>query len=181
MNKDFVKTCWFVPPPQNFDAPFEHQGSFFADSWNDIKRQNCLDWLKNQGMDTFTPWMANWDPRCKVNFFLDTYCGAIDYAKSNHAKDWFKLIHNIGAKIVPMLWVADEHKNEYVCHDERHPTFIELVMESLDEFVEGWMLGCESTRYFDIKQHNDLLKIMRQYTNKPVGSHIQWHTDDPLQ
>lgn len=144
----------------------------------DMRRAH-LDWCSKYGCDTVVLCMNNEDI---MSLFRDGYMRNFDDARVNIFAEYIFQIHRLGGQVILAFWDGPAIPNGKYhpileCMD-RHEQFIKIVVEACNEYVAGYLIGCETNRYFSTEIVEAAIAVTKQYCgNKPVGTHEQWNPD----
>lgn len=166
-----LKTSLFVPRNGGIDQTW----CFFSSAWDDRRREECAAWLIREKMDTMVFLLDDNDPNNPVSFWKKgIYCGEPDLARVDMLLRWCRLASENGWNLIPTLF-CDEDKNAGMrAQWNKHADYLFQAAAVLNPFVKGWLIGLESSEYFNAHQVDQLVAALRPFTPHPIGTHMQW-------
>lgn len=162
-----LKTCLFFDGGDSW--------SFFARTFNDAKRQRCIDSIASGGGNSILFLLTNEDRNNPVNFFQDGYGGTVDMGQLTILENWVRRIASVGGACWPVFF-CDENFNASIRNApwEVHQRAIPLFVAHLRPYVPGFVIGLESSEYFDKDRHNQFYDLIKYVApDRYVVTHTQ--------
>lgn len=176
MSVTLVRNCLFFPDSH---GEIQDTWSLFADDANDAYRNRAVAWAASQGLDTLVMVLNH---ERKTSMFQKQYMGPLDMNKVNMALQFITSKAKEGWKIVPAWFDGPETNPKYgpiLNQWDKHEAFIQAACNSLNPYVAGYLIGCETNRYFSTEQVEQLVAWTKKYSNgKPVGTHMCWKPNE---
>ena len=174
MSELLVKNCLFFTDKR---GEIQDTWSLFADDANDEYRQRATDWNLSHGMDTILFTLNN---EGKTSMFKKAFMGELNWDKLAVVDRWLRKWQSHGFKIVPAFYdgpqVADGKYHPIIDRPmEQHQAFLKAAVGYLNQFAVGYVLGCETNRYWGTSTVNTLVETIKSHAaGKPVGTHMCW-------
>jgi hypothetical protein len=175
-----AKTCLFYP----YNGEVQATWNLFARGSDEANRCACLKWFRAQNLNCITFFLNNPDAADGnlVSFFGDDLVAnygrieCLDWKRVETLIYWMDTFNSAGIMCVPCLYCDDG--NYIVTQDwAKHDAFLKLCLQSLNNRVAGWIIGCESNKWTDpVNRVQTFYNMAKQYTNLPVGSHLQGYS-----
>ena len=153
--------------------------SFLSYKLPEKYRTTCAQFLHDHNAKAATPLLNNTDPVAPVSFFVnDEYGGTVDRPRVDAMIKWFIKLKQDNFVIVPTIFCDNPWDENVVRFFDRHPSVFKMICNALDPYVDGYIIGLESSEYLSAEQVNQAVALMKQHTTHLVGTHMAWDYDD---
>ena len=139
-------------------------------------REAHLQWCIKHGCNTVLLCLNN--EEC-MSLFRNGYMKTWDMAKVNMTLNYIKRIKSLGGLVAIALYDGPaipgaKYHPIIDCPDEMHAQFIQIVCQALNPYVDLWVLGCETNRYWSIDKVETAIGFIKQCSPfRFVGTHEQ--------
>jgi len=138
-----------------------------GDSW----RHQLVRWHETNNLNTMIFLTYNRDPNCHVNPFIQTYGPNVDWAE---AAKWLNRLEpgKHGANLIPCLFCDDDPGTARNVAFQNY--YVPAACVALGPYSRAICLGLEMTEQFSNESIERIAAICRNYTDKPLGIHLQY-------
>lgn len=180
-----VKQCLFP----KYSASPKSTWDFFGTTVTEQEREAMVNWLAANGMNGMI-FLLSAGEQCpsEVCFWKDRDWGG-DYPyweRLEILRKWAMTFRGAGAAFIPCFF-CDGNESADIRNAPWHKQVhaFQLLTAILNPYVPGYLIGLESSEYFDTDQHVKFLSLLRSCTQafpaqKYIGTHIQWNGHNPL-
>jgi len=151
---------------------------YLARNCSDADRQAMVAWQVAHGMNTmiFLTYARGGD--CVVNPFVQTYGPDVDWAEASR---WLELLapgKSPGVNLVPCLFCDDDP--ETARNEKFQNYYVPAACVALGKYSRAICIGLEMSEQFSRIGMERIIALCKQYTDKPIGVHLQWDRKSAL-
>jgi hypothetical protein len=176
-----------LPLAINDSLFFWHKGKVYGtwglacgDGYTDDIRMGYLAWCEKHGCDGVLVCLNNEE---YISLFSNGFMNSVDMIKYDTMMNYFRLLKSYGAKIAVAFYdgpAAPGGKYHPILDQPvpMHEAFIQAACQVLNPLVSAYVVGCETSRYWDSSTVTGAVAIIKKYAGLiPVGTHMVWKPD----
>jgi len=172
------KTCLFF----DFHGEIMSSWSYFARNFGEDYKSACTGSIVAGNGNSVIALLSNTDRSAPVSFWEDRWGGTVDMAQLGILESHARIVHAAGGSFFPCFF-CDEYENSLIRNASaaEHERAFSLLIAHLRPYCPGFLIGLESSEYFNKAQHNAFYDLIKRFApDRYVGTHMQRPPEDGM-